>query len=179
MAKEKFRELMPFIVASFVITCIQSVSFGQAPEWYSKIKQIRLLETNRSAVEKLFQPVEIIKTSRSVVGRIVDYRVQHASISVLYSHGKCAPNSEYGYDVAEDTVLEIEITLRKHVEISKFGFDLSKFEKSEVEDVIGLFIYSNEEDGQRFQGSSTKLSRIILSPSKEQEKLACERSGEP
>jgi len=153
---------------------MQSISVGQTPAWYTTIKQIKLLETKRSEVEILLQPVEIIKTSQSVVGLSVDYRVKHASISVLYSHGKCMPNSEYGYDVFKDTVIEIEILLRKPLDISRFDFDLSKFEKSEVGDVIGLFNYTNEEDGQELYGTSSKLSNIILSPTKKLQRLACE-----
>lgn len=72
-------------------------------------------------------------------------------------------------------MIQIDIALRKRLEISSFGFDLSRFEKVEIEDVVGLFTYTNEEDGQEFSGSSTELSKITLSPSKQEEEgMACE-----
>jgi hypothetical protein len=84
------------------------------------------------------------------------------------------PNSEYGYNIEKDAVIEVEIVLEKPHEMSRFGFDLSRFQKVEVEDVVGLFTYTNDEDGQEFYGTLTMLSNIILSPSKEQDRLACE-----
>jgi hypothetical protein len=148
---------------------------GQSPEWYSRIKQIKLLETKRSEVEKLLRPVATVEGLKGAVGTDVDYKVdRNVSVSVLYSNGYCSPNSVYGYDVEKDTVIQIDIALRKPLEISRFGFDLSRFEKVEIEDVIGLFTYTNEEDGQRFSGSSTKLQKIVLSPFRKQEILACE-----
>jgi hypothetical protein len=149
--------------------------FGQTPEWYSRVKQIKLLETKRSEVEKLLPPIDTIKESKGAVGISVGYRVARGvSMSVLYSSGYCMPDSQYGYDTDKDVVIGLEIMLRRPLEISRFDFDLSRFKKVEVDDVVGLFTYANEEDGQELYGSSTKLSNIILSPAKKQEGLACE-----
>lgn len=168
----KFRVV---ILASVILFCAQLPLLGQSPEWYSRIRQIKSLETKRSEVEKLLRPVATVEGFKGAVGARVDYQVdRNVSVSVLYSNGYCTPNSEYGYDVEKDTVIQIDIALRTPLEISRFGFDLSRFEKVEIEDVIGVFTYTNEEDGQRFSGSSTKLSSIYLSPSKKQEELACE-----
>ena len=167
--------LRVLVLASVVLFFMQLSLLGQSPEWYSRVNQIKLLETKRSEVKKFLGRVDSKEPFIGAVGTDIDYEVdRNVSVSVLYSNGYCTPNGKYGYDVEKDTVIQIDIALRKPLEISRFGFDLSRFEKVEIEDVVGLFTYTNEEDGERFSGSATKLSKISLSPSKKQEKLACE-----
>lgn len=88
------------ILASVVLFCTQTPLLGQSPEWYSRIKQIKLLETKRSEVEKLLRPVNFKEPFKGAVGTRVDYQVdRNLSVSVLYSNGYCSPSSKYGYDV--------------------------------------------------------------------------------
>jgi hypothetical protein len=160
------------IVGIVAILSTQVSVLGQTPEWYIKVKEIKLLETPRSDVERLFDPLTIVSSSKGSVGLSVEYGFRAGSMSILYSNGYCEPESGYGYNVEKDVVIKIAIKPKKPIELSRFDFNLSRFEKEEVSDVVGMFTYTNEEDGQELYGTSTKLSNIILSPSRPQEKMS-------
>jgi hypothetical protein len=157
-----------------VILFFSFTLFGQPPSWYSKIKQIRLLETTRADAERILLPVEVVSEFKGEVGVRVEYRLPGASISVIYSNGYCEPGNEYGYNVERGTAIGLEAALKRPMEFSRFDFDIAAFQKKEIGDVVGMFTYTRESDGQELYGSSTRLSQIILSPAEKQKNLACE-----
>lgn len=76
-----------------------------------------------------------------------------------------------GYDVPKDVVLDVPIYMEEEFDILNFDLDLSKFEKTEISNMRGVFDYRNEYSGGQFTGTSDKLHDFQLSHSKNQEYL--------
>ena len=164
------------LIFTILMLGVQVEILGQVPKWFTDLKQIKLLKSTKPELEKLFSKYsKVDETDYGDSGLEVVYRLRNIRISVLYSKGPCKTKTPYGYDVAESTVIEIEVDLGdESAKISRFGFDLKKFEKERVEDILGTFVYTNIHEGIRFFGSSSRLSTLELMPLEEQEKqMSC------
>ena len=96
-------------------------------------------------------------------------------MSILYSNGKCSPDSSDGYNVDHDKVVRISARVLKPIRLSFFGFDLNKFRKGTIEDIVESVTYHNDNQGIRVYGNKTTLSELYIEPTKKQELLACEK----
>jgi hypothetical protein len=169
----KIQNILKFLVLVTFTLTIHLSAYSKPPIWFSNLKQIRLFETTKEEVEKLFSYPKITYKFAGETGLSVEYELKEGQLTIEYSSEKCSEGSSYGYNVAKDIVTDVYMELDDPADISKFGFDLSKFHKEEVSDVKGLFTYSNEDSSEIITASSKELHNITFSPSKEQEKLAC------
>jgi|SRR5690606_13282302 len=147
-------------------------TFAQKPSWSVIVDRVRVLETTRDELESLLGEYEMEESDSSAADD-VEYRLRDATIYALYSQGFCTPSSTHGYNVQQDTIIEFTVEFRKPRPVSSFRLTSGPFDKREIEDVIGLFHYTNDAVGVRFAGSSTELTKLTLFPSVDQESLAC------
>lgn len=153
---------------------MNSSLYSATPKWFSKLNQIKLLTTTRQEVEKLFGYPEITYTSKGRWNETIEYKLKEGQLSVDYSLEKCSETNKDGYDVDKDVVIDIYMDLKEDVSISKLGLDLSKFEKSAISDLVGVFTYTNDDSGERFTGTLQKISDFTRSPSiPQEEKYKC------
>jgi hypothetical protein len=175
--ESKFLKLILLIV--FVSTFNSFAVAGAAPKWYSKLRQIKLMETTRQEIEKLFDNPRVIDTSDGWSGRGVEYRLKEGELDVTYSLGKCVGKTEYVYDVEKDVITDLHLNLKKFVNISALSLDLRNFEKTEIYDIRGVFEYRNEDTGEQymtseyFRDGSIQIRSLEIFPSARQESLAC------
>jgi hypothetical protein len=142
-------------------------------DWPALLKEIKIFKTNRSELEKMLGILAESEIDRAW-GIEADYWLNETSVSALYSKGPCSSESEDGYNVDKGLLVDFRVNFDEPLDISLFTYDLARFDKYELEDVIGLFTYTNERAGIRMSGSLTQFSAVGIFPDEEQEKLACE-----
>lgn len=167
----KYSRVAVFFVMMFLLNL---PAFGQMPKWFVRIKQIKLFETTRNDVEKLFDNPKITNSLRGSAGMSVDYKLNVGGLSITYSNGQCSKSTIYDYAVAADVVTSIELFLDSPVDIARLGLNIKHFEKVAIGDVEGLFNYSNESQGIYFVGDVRRLHELEITPTPEQEKLFCQ-----
>lgn len=173
LSKIQKNTIILFLSVVFILV-MGSFAYGKEPQWYSKLRQIKVLITTREEFEKLFDYPRVIETSQGKTYKTVKYKLKSGELSVNYSLGKCIEtNTEAGYNVSRDVVVRLYLNLNKEIKISKLGLDLSNFEKRENTDLVGIFTYGNEDIGERHLGTSETISEIGIFPSKAQENLKC------
>lgn len=152
------------------------------PAWYKKIRTIKILETKRDALEKLFGYPKITYIDKSDYSDSVEYKIKDGELSASYSTGPCKDKNIVGYDVEKDIIIDFEITLRMKnaVTIDDLGLDFTGFDRSEIYDLPGIFEYRNDVIGEYYQtreyGNLPKsVQKISYYPKTEQEKLQCSK----
>lgn len=176
----KFRHNIFRFFQSIVVGLILCFSiYGAPPEWFIKLKQIKILESTRQEIETLFNHPKITYESVGQETVSVEYALKQGELYVSYSLGKCSEQSEYSYDVEKDVVTRVDIDLKKHINISKLGLDLNGFKKSGISDLPGIFTYRNEDlgeyhqTGEYFKNGVVKVKNLEFFPSSSKQKLAC------
>jgi hypothetical protein len=99
------------------------------------------------------------------------YETDTEQIMVVYSDGPCEKAWPFGYDVKEDTVIQIEISPLTHTDISDSGFKLDDFEKRVNAD--GGLLYVSGAKGITLRVFGPKLGSIVYGPTSDQNKLLC------
>jgi len=173
---EKIRDTVKLFSVIALILVIVSLAYGRKPSWYTKFKQIKPLISTKQDIERIFKNPKIIFTYDEGWIKTIEYKLKEGRLSISYSTGKCKPGSEYGYNVNQDVVTDSDFTLENQVKITRLGLDLRNFEKGEIRDIIGTFIYSNEDLGESYVGTSSEIKILKIFPTTAQESLACKKT---
>jgi len=147
---------------------------AKPPGWFTKLNQIKLLESTRQEVEKNFGDPQITQQINGEFSRQIEYKLPVGSLTVSYSIGKCSPEKNTtGYDVDEDVVIRIYLLLFKDVKISDLKVDLSGFERYQESDSNAISYY-NYENGIEFTGGKKTIRSIEYSIGDKYDYLDCE-----
>ena len=141
------------------------------PEWYIKLKRIELLKSSYDTI------VEMYGEPANSNGKILKkFETPDGDLFVTFSTGKCGTEYKKGYDVNEGIVERLEFSIKKksRVKPKKLGFNLSQFEKTEVQDVPGIYVYENSDAGI-FIGTDKNglVDEIDFQPSSRFDDLYC------
>ena len=164
-------------------------SFGIAvraqPKWFLTFKQIKVLETSRSDLERIMGNPRITFEREHPSSTWVEYETEQGALVVFYSAGTCSENKSSFYDVPRGIVKEAELNLKNPVRLSKFEFDLISFERNGIDDLPGIFEYRDDAIGfnfatNEFKGREKTVRKVEIYPSDRQERnYGCEaRRGE-
>jgi len=106
------------IFALVIILLFVSISTitGNAQDW----RQIVLLKTTRTEVEKLLGPTK--------EAYFADYELKEGYLFIEYSSGPCRPNRKGGWNVAENIVVSMSFTPKRPKSFSSLRLDLTKYE---------------------------------------------------
>lgn len=176
------KTVQPFLIIIFILSTIL-FAYSTQPKWYSKLRKIKVLKTTREDIEKLFGHPQITYVFQGHFTNLVEYKLKEGQLSIAYSLGKCSEINKpgYGYDVAKDVVIDVDLDLEKTVDISKLQIDSSDFDKAEISDIVGVFTYRNESIGEYYtigeyhKDNKKELRNIQFFPSENQENLACKK----
>lgn len=162
-----------FLILLITFFSLQSI-YGQQQNGTETLSKINLFESTRLDVEKVFRYSKSKETAKSDGTQTVYYDLDNGRLSVDYSIGKCSEHQSLdGYNIEENVVIGIYLYLFKEVEISKFNFNLDKFEKITNPDTNGIN-YLNENLGIEISGDEKTIRSIEFSPSISQEsKFGC------
>lgn len=140
------------------------VSGSQDAKW----KQIIVLQSTRSDVEKLFG-------KSKYQGYSVSYDVEEDHLNIEYAGFNFCDGKEFGWNVSEWTV--VEITYRPHQvsQFSSLNLDLTRFKKvRESPCCPDLITYINNEEGVAYTvNPSGTLNNIRYFPSSQYDHLRC------
>lgn len=149
---------------------VNSAPAQKMPEWYVKLKKIKLLKSTESDVIQLYgEPIN--PKSRG----LRTFEMEDGDLSIMISTGRCGTEYKKGYDVEAGVVerASFSINEKNRVKAKNLGIKLSKYKKSEVYDVPGFFFYHNLDFGVDFYMKRGLISEIGFEPSSEYDKLYC------
>ena len=141
--------------------------------WVDALTKLKVLTSNRADVESSFKFLGAPNELESKLGTVVEYRIKAGEITVLYSRGKCGEGNFAHYDVPPNIVLDFDLVLSKEISIDKTNFDVSKFEKRSINDVVGLYNYVDEMNGLYLTGTDKSIRSIWLYPPKSRDYMRC------
>lgn len=167
------KQTIGFFLIIVIILAVSVFAYSIEPKWFSNLRQVKPMITTKQEVEKLFDYPKVRYTFDGEWSKKVDYILKEGELSVFYSQGRCSEMKTEGYDVEKYIVIDIDMDLKKEVSISKLNLDLSRFEKTEINDLIGVFSYVNEDSGEWVTGTTRKISSFKRFPAKSQENLKC------
>ena len=138
---QEMKKIFILIIFGLVMCSLVSAQ-SRLPE-LDKVKEIKLLESNRDDVRRIFAGYKFRNYNLS------DYRdsvyTKDAEVEFSYSEGKCEDEGTDGVNVVEGRVSYVEISLKKTIklkdienQITEFGGELSTYRKEKM--------YVNEND---------------------------------
>lgn len=126
---------------------------------------IRPLHSTRQDVERLL--------GRSNEACRCNYEMGDLKVFVQYSDEKCSPFSKDGWDVPLDTVINVSVYPKTRPRLSELKIDLSKYRKTEDQELPGVFYYTNEESGSMIAAEGEAVSGFFYGPAKRDASLRC------
>lgn len=154
-----------FIISIVFCLAMSGFAFAQSrlPE-LDKIKQIKLLESTREDVKRIFGEDDSRENA---------FYTENAIILFFYSGGNCSNDGEE-WNVPEDKVTEIYMVIEETVKPADLGIDLSKLDKvSPFGDLENIFIYYDKVKGISYATSDKEISHIKFFPSEENYPALC------
>ncbi len=151
------------IVAVF---CLAMCSFASAQSSFpelDKVKKIKLLESTRADVKKIFG--EYNKDSEGG-----SYSTDNVIIRISYSSGDCSDDSDENWNVAEGLVTEIFVQLDISITPKDLKINLSKLERmkrsddDDDDDDDDEYIYYDKEKGISYEISDGEVSYVKFIP---------------
>ncbi|HMS41704.1 MAG TPA: hypothetical protein PKE69_15845 [Pyrinomonadaceae bacterium] len=170
-----------FLFLGLIGVCSYSIN-AQESDWMVKLRTLKVFESNRADVERIFDSPKIVKelnraeTERDGWGRKVTYNTKSGELVAIYSTGNCLESKNpWGYNVVSDVVVELRFKAKKAVKANRFNFDLKEFYVEYVEDIPDSYLYYNNELGVWLYIFRGKLTGIEYKGSSEDNKrLDCE-----
>lgn len=151
-----------FIISVVFCLAMSGFSFAQSklPE-LEKIKQIKLLESAREDVKRIFSEYE--KNSEGD-----KYWTDNVTIRISYSSGDCSDDGDEAWNVAEGKVTEVFVLLNDSFKPKDLKIDLSKLERlkrgEDDDEEDDEFIYYDKEKGVSYEVSEGEVSYIKFIP---------------
>lgn len=163
---------------TFSIPEVKNFSCVTIPTFLSdleKIKQIKLLESNREDVHKIFAGYKFEKYSDSNHKERIE--ADSESIIITYSEGICEYDESDGYGVPEWKVESITVSPINDIIPKDFGFELSRYKREQVyKDNFNFYLYHDKISGISFNVFDNKISSINFFPAQKYYPLMCNQT---
>jgi hypothetical protein len=126
------------------------------------------LQSTREDVERLLgPPVQPCRFEHCF------YETAEEHVFVAYSRGPCPEDEFRPFNVPRGTVEEIDVTPKKKPRLTDLNLDLSKYEKTEDDELLGLVYYENRDEGVIFEVDLGVVKSITYVPTPRDEYLRC------
>lgn len=136
-----------------------------------KAKQIKLLESGRDEVQKIFAGYDLEPSDASRYYQ--RFSSGNAHIWVSYSSGNCAEYSD-DWNMPAWTVTKVNIEFEIPIKPKSSGINLSKYKKEKVyANVSDQYMYHDQELEIGIEVRRHKIKEITLTPSKKYSHLLC------
>jgi hypothetical protein len=155
---------MRFLQFVFTVVIVTTIAdYGNAKEW----RGIVPLKSTRADVERLLGPSE---------GDPPRYYLPEHTVYFQYSSCNCGDKSKTDeWNVPPDTVIFIRVGMKGVVKLVDLNIDLANFKKSPgAEDMVGSFVYKNDEEGFAIEGGGDYVSALIYGPRAQDDHLRCD-----
>lgn len=171
------------ILNSIILILISGISaYAEQPDWFVKLKKIKLFSSTKADVEKLFENAQMVKSEnldekfKFGWGKSIKYVTEEGILEAEFSTGKCAESqSKYGYDVAADVVVGFTFTPNQITYDNQLRLDLNMFERKTDSNMPEIYTLTSDELGLFIVIDEAKVGWVTfyISKSKENEKFAC------
>ncbi len=146
--------------------------FGQSLIELNKVKEIKLLETSRSDVRRIFSEYNLPLSDEP--RHYEWFSTKNANINISYSSGNCS-NTFEDWNVSEWQVKEITVFPTITVRLKDIGINLLNFKKEKVfVNRSDVYLYFDKDKGIAFEVNKNKIQTITFIPSKKNYSLLCE-----
>lgn len=161
-----------FILVVFSLTIYNFVYAQSSFIELNEIKQIKLLESSREDVEKIFAGYSFVFSDVAHHSQL--FTTKTAYVDISYSTGNCSDNSEI-WNVSEWKVTTIEISPKNPIEVKDIEFDFSKFRKERhYINKSDSYVYHKKDLGIAFEIDKNQIQKIFLFPSKINPSFFCD-----
>lgn len=164
------RNIQIFVLS--LLVCSAGFSRGAQPEWYIQLQKLEILKTRVETVVDIFGEPRVSGPSRK------RFESADGILIITFSSGKCTRQKMTGYDVEEGVVEQFSfwVDKSKRVKVKDLDFDLNQFEKTEIDDVPGAFVYEDFEGGVSIGVDRNGLVESLeIEPSSKFDHLLCTR----
>lgn len=166
----KFRSIcgMIFFVFGFLVAVE-----AKPPDWFQKLRSVKILESKRSDVERVFSDSTIDKSYRNGKVETVIYRTAFGEIEAVYSGGDC--EKYYDYRVPQGTliVLRYFLPFEPRFKFKKLGVDADSY--IEVLEDDASISRLEPSTGFKFITNGKVLRTIVITPPEAMSHLKCEK----
>lgn len=162
MARVRSEKSMKSLISLLMLLLLTIPGYSQTPDWYGKLKQLRIAHTKREELEKIFGNPPVTQIRNGTWSQTVDYKLDDGNLFVDYSTGKCSERNKTGYDLDNGVVIGVSLLLFHDVKLSRLRLNLKLFEKYNASDT-NVFVYFNDELGIRFEGSKRTIHSVEYS----------------
>ena len=149
------------IVIALLILC-QSAASSDAPNCW---RGITLLRSTCEDVKRT------LKVERCVFP-LSTYTLPDFRVLIEFENERCAGGAQ-GWRVPKGTVTAITLSPRNEMLPSQLGLELSKYERGEASDVVGVEHYYSRKDGVRVELYRGFVQNLFLSPKESEQKMRC------
>ena len=144
-------------------------AYAQSPfPELDKIKNIKLLESTREDVKKIFDDDEESEGDKYVTGNMYIY--------FFYSEGDCSDEVEE-WNVPEDAVIEIHVIFKDAEKPQTLKIDLSKFDRIKTDEEDDVYTYYDKQKGVNYFVYKGKIGSIKLIPSDKNSPALCNNNN--
>ncbi len=171
-------KVLQILFLGFILSI--SVS-AQVPDWYIKLKEVKVFQSSKQDVGRIFEYPNVSYWSRSKGrpdnswGESFVYETKNGKLDVFYSTGKCSElTGKRGWDIDEGLVVSIEFEPTKPIKLSKLNLDLSTFKREKSSDTA-FWRYWSDQLGVNFGVLQNKVTWFEYSITDEMSKLDCEK----
>lgn len=163
---------MKKLIATIVFSlALCGSAFPQSQFGLDKVKEIKLLETDRDEVLKILRSYESEPEEKYHHDW---FTTEKAKINVQYSKGNCEEFIIDGFRVSEWKAIYISIEPNDPVKAKDLKINLSKYKKErKYHDVDDFYVYHDKEAGIIFTVSDGKIITIEFVPSPKNYDLMC------
>jgi hypothetical protein len=143
---------------------------AKEPGWFTKLKEIRIFQSTKADVERIFGYPTVNKSFIDGGIEVVNYETSDGKLHVVFSSGNC--ERPYDYRIAKGSVTSARFRTEKLTKISDFGFNKVDFETRN--DDAGWVYYFNRQLGFEYETYRGMVGAVELMPTLENESLKCE-----
>lgn len=166
-------------IGIFTMTLLNFSVYAKKPDWFLKLQEIKVFQSNRQDVERVFDNPKFLYSSNENPketgwGETVEYQTTDGKLEVFYSTGRCSEQTnKKGWDIDKDLVVSIEFEPNEPIKLSDLELDLSSFSGYKESD-NQYFQYKSEKLGVEFTLLGGEVTYIEYSITPEMKKLDCE-----
>lgn len=158
-----------FIISLLFCLAMCSIAVAQTslPE-LDKIKQIKLLESTRDDVKRIFSAFEF-EDDEDGEDQIDIIYTDHLAIRFSYALGNCSDEDDEEWNVAKGKVTEISLFINDPDESPELKIDLSKLEridryKPDEDEDPDDFVYLDKNENVSYGLSDGKINTVMFTP---------------
>lgn len=162
------------IIIHFLLVLILfcSAAFAQSLPELEKLKEIKLLESNRDDVLKILSIYELDDGEEY---HRDTFSTENTEITVDYSKGNCKEIIPDGYNVPEWKAIFVSLEPKKPIKLESLKLNLSKYKKEKrFKDIDDLYVYYDKQAGIVFTVKEVEIVLIEINPSPKYYGLMCD-----